>query len=309
MFGVGLRPTHYPYLEEKPKIEVDWFEGISDNFMNTEGRPMTMLELVRADYPVALHGVGLSIAEDGMINPVYLQRLKTLVDRIEPILVSDHLCWTRGGKHHLHDLLPVPYTTSAIDIIVERLERVQEYLGRQIIMENVSSYIGFAESEMHEWEFISEIIQRSGCGLLLDVNNVVVNARNHRFLPQHFIDGIPIDAVKQIHLAGHEDLGEILFDTHGAPVSKGVWDLWEYTSEKLMQNIFDTEPCHLKAKQKTIPVIVEWDQNIPDFETLQNEVILAKRIWERTYEDRTISPIAKTVYTGDSFGETQHGFT
>lgn len=262
--GLGLRPKHYPQiLSEWPTV--DWFEAISENFMDSGGRPIHVLEQVRSRYPVALHGVALSIGSVDPLDLSYLKKLKTLVDRIDPFIVSDHLCWSGAHGNPLHDLLPLPFTEESLIHIVKRVDQVQEYLGRPILLENVSSYVTYKHSEMTEWEFITKIAKRSGCGILLDVNNVYVNAVNHQFSASEYIQSIPSDLIGQIHLAGHTDMGEFLFDTHSAPVIDPVWKLYEETL----------------ARHGQISTLIEWDENIPSFDRLQEERNLARKIYDR----------------------------
>lgn len=263
-FGVGLRPPHFTYLEKNPKLAVDWFEAVSENYMDTRGRPYEILKLIRKKYPVALHGVGMSIASSEGPNESYLNQLNALIRDINPFLVSDHLCWTRFENHETHDLLPFPFTEKNIQLCVQNIDRVQTTLKRTIALENVSSYLTFKSSEMQEWEFINEVIKRSGAYLLLDVNNVYVNAQNHQFDPRTFIDGISHDRVKQIHLAGHTDMGDYLFDTHSKPVSEDVWDLYAYCAKKLPPQT---------------ATLIEWDEDIPEFTRLEAEAMKAKQIW------------------------------
>jgi uncharacterized protein (UPF0276 family) len=225
-FGLGLRPQHYAeILDGNPPV--DWFEVISENYMVGGGQPLAILEQIRARYPIVMHGVSLSIASTAPLDPEYLQALKTTAARFEPRWVSDHLCWTGVHGVNLHDLLPIPYTNEALDHVVNRVHKVQEVLGRALTLENVSSYVEFAQSEMTEWEFLSELTRRTGCWLLFDVNNVFVSAFNHGYDPLTFINGIPADRVVQFHLAGHSDMGDYLVDTHDHPVRPEVWDLYK----------------------------------------------------------------------------------
>ncbi|HEX4924642.1 MAG TPA: DUF692 domain-containing protein [Bdellovibrionales bacterium] len=267
LIGVGLRPAHYPYLEPRLKdessaISSDWFEAISENYMDTEGRPLEMLLKVRSRFDVALHGVSLSIGSTDELNYDYLSKLKRLAERLEPMIVSDHLCWTGAHGRNYHDLLPLPYTTEAVSHVTTRIEAVQEYLGRKIVLENVSAYVSFNESEMTEWEFLNEISRRSGAGILLDLNNVYVNSRNHGYDPYEFIDKIDLAAVEQIHLAGFTDMGEFLFDTHSKPVYEPVWQLFARFAEK----------------KPEVPILIEWDEDIPAFEVLAGEAEKARAI-------------------------------
>ncbi len=265
--GAGFRKTHSDRILNSP-TKLDWFEVISENYFGMNEAHLNPqiqnLEILRSLYPVALHGVSLSIGTTDPLNALYLSKLKTLVDRIEPAIISDHLCWTGVGGKNIHDLLPLPYTTEAIRHVVERVLRVQDHLGRRILLENVSSYISFSHSEMAEWEFLSEISRQADCGILLDVNNIYVSSRNHGFNPRHYIDGIPMSRVGQIHLAGHSDEGTHLIDTHDHPVAETVWDLYRYTFKK----------------SGLVSVMVEWDDQIPPFEVLETEALKARKFME-----------------------------
>ena len=240
------------------------FEALSENYMSTEGRPIDVLELVRRNHPVALHGVGMSIGSVDGSPKNYLATLKELIERIDPFLVSDHLCWTGLQGRPTHDLLPLPYTEEAIRTVVENIDRAQSFLGQKIAIENVSTYMRYKHSEMTEWQFITEIQKRSDCLLLLDVNNVYVNSQNHGFDGRDFIDALPLHAVRQMHLAGHTDTGEFLFDTHSARVCEEVWELLKHTRSKM---------SHSPA------LLVEWDEDIPDWPTLEAEAVKAREVW------------------------------
>ena len=230
-FGLGLRREHYPdFLSGE--AAVDFVEVISENFMVDGGRPLAVLEQVRAHYPVILHGVSLSVGSAHGVDTDYLARLRTLADRIEPLWVSDHLCWTRTSAHNSHDLLPLPYTREALDVVCDNIGRAQDALGRTILLENPSSYLTFPEDEMAEWEFIAAMAQRTGCALLLDVNNVHVSSRNHGFDADAYIAALPHDRVRQVHLAGHTP-GEIVIDTHDRAVCDDVWALYQRTMRLL----------------------------------------------------------------------------
>ncbi|ANY19761.1 hypothetical protein A6F68_01244 [Tsuneonella dongtanensis] len=229
-FGLGLRREHYADFVEGG-VAVDFVEIISENYMVDGGRPLATLDKVRAHYPVAMHGVSLSIGRAEGLDDGYLRRLRDLADRIEPLWVSDHLCWTGTNAHTTHDLLPMPYTREALDLVCRNIDRAQDALGRTMLFENPSSYLAFPEDEMREWEFIAEMARRTGCSLLLDVNNVYVSAHNHGFEAEDFLAGLPADRVRQMHLAGHTP-GEILIDTHDRPVCDGVWDLYARAVER-----------------------------------------------------------------------------
>ncbi|MGE0024133.1 MAG: DUF692 domain-containing protein, partial [Hyphomicrobium sp.] len=224
-FGLGLRPQHYQdILEGAPNV--DWFEVISENYMVPGGKPLKILDQIRARYPIVMHGVSLSIASTAPLNEDYLRDLKALAHRCEPVFISDHLCWTGVHGINLHDLLPVPYTREALDHVAARVHHVQDYLGRAIALENVSSYVQFSHSEMSEWEFIAELTRRTGCWLVFDVNNVFVSAFNHEFDAHAFIAGVPKERIVQFHLAGHEHNMSHIVDTHDALICDEVWDLY-----------------------------------------------------------------------------------
>jgi uncharacterized protein (UPF0276 family) len=256
--GFGLRPRHYGrMLDEKPPV--DWIEAISENFMAPGGRPVAVLEKVRRDMPVVLHGVSLSIGSVDPLSKPYLQSLKTLAERIDPPWVSDHLCWGSHGGRYVHDLLPLPYTEESLDHVVRRVGIVQDVLHRQILLENVSSYVAFRDSTLTEWEFLSEVARRADCGILLDVNNIYVSARNHGFDPLDYLNGVPADRIGQIHLAGHSDKGKYLLDAHDHPVPDPVWDLYRETVRRFGR----------------ISTLVEWDENIPELEELVSQSLRA----------------------------------
>ena len=231
--------------------------------MDSGGRPLHILEKVREHYPVALHGTSLSIGSIDPLNPDYLARLKKLTRRIDPFIVSDHLCWCGAGGDALHDLLPLPFTEEALQHVVRRVGQFQDYLGRRILLENVSSYVTYRHSTLPEWEFLREVAKRSGCGILLDLNNIYVNAANHQFDPYEYLRNIPGEFIGQFHLAGHTDMGTYLFDTHSAPVIDPVWDLYR---EAL-------------RRWGPISTLIEWDENIPPFERLAEEAEAARKIY------------------------------
>lgn len=223
-FGLGLRRPHYRDFIDGD-VPVDFVEVISENFMVDGGNPIAKLEKVRAKHPVALHGVSMSIGRASGLAADYLQRLKLLIDRIEPLFVSDHLCWTGIDGHNSHDLLPLPYTQEALAVVCGNIGQAQDTLGRPLLFENPSSYVDFPESALSEWEFLAEMTRRTGCYILLDVNNIYVSAQNHGFAAEDFLAGIPVDRVRKMHLAGHSP-GEILIDTHDRPVCDEVWGLY-----------------------------------------------------------------------------------
>lgn len=261
--GIGLRREHYELvLRDRPSVP--WFEVVTENFMGDGGRPRHLLESVRSDYPIGLHGVSLSIGSDEPVNRPYVRRLKELVDRIDPVFVSDHLCWTSLGGHNSHDLLPLPFTAEAVHTAATTIRQVQDVLGRRIMVENISTYLRFSHSDMREWEFVRAVLEEADCDLLLDINNVYVNARNHGFDPRAYIDHLPADRVRQFHLAGHEDHGDFVIDTHDHPVADPVWDLFRFAVRRF----------------GPVATLIERDANIPEFEVIRNEARQAQDILE-----------------------------
>lgn len=254
-FGLGLRAQHYAdILDGDPAI--DWFEVISENYMIPGGRPLQILDRIRERYPVVMHGVSLSIASTAEPDYDYLKGLKALAQRVEPKWISDHLCWTGVHGKNLHDLLPIPYTRESLDHVASRVHLVQDILGRALTLENVSTYVQFANSEMTEWEFISELSRRTGCWLLFDVNNVYVSAFNHGYDPYTFLEGIPQDRVVQFHMAGHSHMGTHIIDTHDQPVCDDVWDLYRAALKRF----------------GPVSTIIERDDNIPPLAELLVEM-------------------------------------
>jgi uncharacterized protein (UPF0276 family) len=260
-FGLGLRPLHYhTILDTKP--QVDWFEIISENYMVAGGKPLHFLDRIRAEYPLVMHGVSLSIGSTDPLDIEYLRKLKALAERVEPEWVSDHLCWTGIHGINTHDLLPLPYTEETARHVAARVAVVQEYLGRRILLENVSSYANYVDSSLTEWEFLTRICEMADCLLLLDVNNIYVSSFNHGFDPQTFIDGVPSEQVQQIHLAGHHNHGDYIVDTHDAPIIDPVWRLYEYALARL----------------GPVSTMIERDDNIPELGELVDELSIARRI-------------------------------
>ncbi len=260
-YGLGLRRDHYrDFLETD--VPVDFVEVISENFMVEGGQPRHILRQVRERHPVALHGVSMSIGSADGVKLEYLSKLKSLADEIEPLFVSDHLSWSRIDHFNSHDLLPVPYTQEALNIVCANIHQAQDVLGRTMLLENPSSYIAFGDSAMTEWEFLDAMSKRTGCSLLLDVNNIYVSATNHGFDAQAYLRGIPADRVRQIHLAGHTEGEELLIDTHDSPVRDDVWALYA-------QAIALTGP---------VATMIERDGNIPPLADLLDELAIAQRI-------------------------------
>ena len=253
--GVGLRFPHYEHiLENKPAI--DWFEIISENYMIPGGRPLAMLERIRADYPIVMHGVSMSLASTDPLDMDYLNALKDLADRVEPAWVSDHVAWTGVHGLNLHDLLPIPHTREALDHIVERIARVQDFLKRRLVVENASTYVSFTGSEMDEWEFVTQMAQKADCMLLLDVNNVFVSGFNHGFDAKRYIDSVPVDRVAQFHMAGHTNNETHRIDTHDQPVCEEVWSLYEQARRRF----------------GNVSAMIERDDNFPPFDELLGEL-------------------------------------
>lgn len=260
-FGLGLRTDHYQaIIDNQPAV--DWFEIITENYLVPGGKPLYFLEKIRANYPLVMHGVSMSIGSTDPLNWDYLRQVKTLANNIEAHWISDHLCWTGFNGKNSHDLLPLPYSEEAIQHVATRISQVQEFLGRQILMENVSSYVTFNDSMLPEWEFVNEVIKRADCLLLLDVNNVYVSAFNHGFDPLEFINSIPVDKVQQIHLAGHTNCGTHIIDTHDEPVIDAVWRLYQAAIKRFGK----------------VSTMIERDDNIPPFEELYTELQKAKQL-------------------------------
>lgn len=261
-FGLGLRSVHYNEIDRDRPQSVDWFEVISENYMVDGGRPLDWLDRIRARYPVVMHGVSLSIGATDPLDDQYLDRLAALADRIEPAWISDHLCWTGYAGVNMHDLLPLPYTEEALTHVVERIARVQDRLKRRILLENVSSYIGFADSAVPEWEFLAEIARRADCLILLDINNIHVSGFNNGFDPHTYIDAIPVDRVQQFHLAGHDDCGTHIIDTHDHDVADPVWRLYERAVRRFGR----------------VSTMIERDDHIPPLADLLVELDRARNI-------------------------------
>ncbi|MBO6948590.1 MAG: DUF692 domain-containing protein [Rhodospirillales bacterium] len=267
-FGLGLRPQHFPeILGDDPNAAdgVDWFEIISENFIGVGGPPLHNMMAVRERFPMVMHGVSLSIGSTDPLDGNYLKGLKELADLVEPELISDHLCWTGVHGLNMHDLLPLPLTEESAEHVATRVMRVQDVLGRRFMLENTSTYVTFEEDEMTEWEFLSEICRRADCDILLDVNNIYVSGFNHGFSMEAYLDGVPTDRVKQIHLAGHEHNGDYIVDTHDEPVPDYVLDLYAKAVKRFGH----------------VPTMIERDANIPPFAELVRELKGVRLIAER----------------------------
>ena len=261
-YGLGLRSKHYDYiLEHKPQL--DFFEIISENFMESQGRPREMLDKIRAHYAIITHGVSLSIGSTDPLNKTYLTALKKFVDEINPEIISDHLCWTGINGHNTHDLLPLPLTSESLEHTVNRTKQVQDFLGRKILIENPSTYLTFKADYIPEYEFMAQLAEKADCGILLDVNNIFVSSFNHRLNAKKYIDAIPFSRVGQIHLAGHANKKTHIVDTHDDFVNDEVWKLYQYAINKA---------------ESSIKIMVEWDGNIPDFPVLAAEIGKARAV-------------------------------
>ena len=265
--GVGLRAPHYrEVLASLPDIA--WFEVHSENYFGPGGQPLHFLERIRSHYPLSLHGVGLSIGSTDPLNREHLKKLKALIRRFEPGLVSDHLCWGSIGGRYLNDLLPLPYTEEALYHVCHRIRQAQDALGRRILIENISSYLQFTYTAMPEWEFLVEVALLTGCAVLLDLNNIYVNAMNHGFDPARYLRAIPVEAVQEIHLAGFDSNGRCLIDTHGKPVADPVWRLYQQALRRFGHK----------------PTLIEWDTDIPPIATLLAEADKANACMEACHE-------------------------
>jgi len=268
-YGLGLRTEHYDdVLSQRPAV--DWFEILSENYMVAGGKPLHYLDKIREDYPLVMHGVSMSIGSVQPLNRDYLAQLKTLIERVEPVWFSDHLCWTGVDGLNLHDLMPLPYTEEAIQHVVERVQQVQDYLGRQMLLENVSSYVSYNESQISEWEFLSEIARRADCLILLDINNIYVSAYNHNFDPVTYLDAVPPERVYQFHLAGHTQQDNLIIDTHDHPIADPVYDLY----------------ARAVARFGRVSTMIERDDNIPPLAELMDELDRVRAIGEQQLKQR-----------------------
>jgi len=263
-FGLGLRTPHYEAVLNEPHA-IDWLEVITENYLVPGGKPLDYLERIRERFPMVMHGVSLSIGSTDPVDFDYLAGVRALAARIEPHWISDHLCWTGIDGRNLHDLLPLPYTEEALALVVARVGQIQDALGRQILLENVSSYLAFHESELSEWEFLREVAARADCAILLDINNIYVSSVNHGFDALTYLKAIPTDRVRQFHLAGHSDLGGHLIDTHDHPIVEPVWNLY----------------CAAVEQFGAVPTMIERDDNIPALSELVAELQIARDLSRR----------------------------
>jgi uncharacterized protein (UPF0276 family) len=267
-FGLGLRTTHYnDFLNGHPPL--DWLEIISDNYLGDGGKPLRILDEIRANYPVVMHGVSMSIGSADGLDHAYLAQIKQLAARVEPLWISDHLCWTGIDAQNSHDLLPLPYTEEALKLVVKHIRQIQDALGRRFVVENLSSYLTYQSSEMTEWQFLRHVCEEADCALLLDVNNIYVSSVNHGFDPLEYLHHIPASHVQQIHLAGHSLNGNIIIDTHDHPVAEPVWDLYQAACRRFWH----------------IATMIERDDDIPELSVLLAEVARAREIAATTLAD------------------------
>ena len=268
-YGLGLRKEHYEtVLTERPKV--DWFEIVSENYMVDGGKPLDYLTRIREHYPMVMHGVSMSIGSTEPLNFDYLKQLKSLIKRVEPEWISDHLCWTGVNGLNLHDLMPLPYTEEAIEHVADRVSQVQDYLGRQMLLENVSSYVSYSDSTITEWEFLREVAERADCLILLDLNNIYVSAYNHNFDPYTYLTAIPGERVYQFHLAGHTHENNLIIDTHDHPIADPVFDLYAAAVEHFGR----------------VSTMIERDDNIPPLPELLDELEQVKNIAENFFKDK-----------------------
>jgi len=269
--GIGLRIPHYQHILEK-KPTVDWFEIISENYMIDGGRPLAILDSILEQYKVVQHGVSMYFGSSQPLNREHLKRLKALVRRTGTPWLSDHLCWGSVDGRYTHDLLPLPYTWEAVEVAARNIRMVQDYVEVPVVLENVSSYAEFYDSEMTEWEFLTEVVERADCGILLDVNNIYVSSINHEFDPAEYVDYVPVERVAQIHIAGHSRYERFILDTHDHPVIDPVWKLYE------------------RALGRTGPAatLLEWDDRIPPFEEVHNEALKATQYLDAVTAARAV---------------------
>ena len=266
-YGLGLRKEHYEtVLAERPKV--DWFEIISENYMVEGGKPLDYLGRIREHYPMVMHGVSMSIGSTEPLDFGYLKRLKALIQRVEPAWFSDHLCWTGVHGVNLHDLMPLPYTEEAVQHVADRIKQVQDYMGRQMLLENVSSYVSYSDSQMSEWEFLRAVSERADCLILLDINNIYVSAFNHNFDPYTYLTAMPTERVYQFHLAGHTQENNLIIDTHDHPIADPVFELYAAAVQHFGR----------------VSTMIERDDHIPPLPELLNELEQVRRIAEEHFQ-------------------------
>ena len=281
-FGIGLRSVHFEHILKNNPV-IDWFEVLSENYLDTGGRPLHVLDQVAERYPVVLHGVSLSVGSTDPIDFEYLKKLKALAKRVNARWVSDHLCWTGVTGLNTHDLLPMPYTDQALRHTIERVRNIQDFLERPIALENASTYLEFSASKWPESEFIASLAEEANCGILLDVNNVYVSSFNHGFDPKKYIDNIPQDRVVQMHLAGHTNKGTHILDTHSDYVIDTVWELYRYAHRRL----------------GGVATLLEWDANIPGFDVVHGEALKARQFREQEDKQMPAPELEEVPAYGD----------
>jgi uncharacterized protein (UPF0276 family) len=267
--GMGLHPSHFSYLEQRPLTDVAWFEASSEEFMNPLSRSMEVLEKVRHDYPIALHGSHLNIGSPRGVDSEYLSELRNLIERVEPFIVSDHLCWTGGDRNNLHGLFPLPLNQESLQIVCNNIDSVQSQLKTSIALENIASYVNFTDNDSSEIEFISEISRRTGCGLVLDLGALFVNSKNHGFNPHKYLQIFPLNQLVQVHLSGPTETESHWLDKKASEITRPVWDLFKYLAPHI----------------RHLPIATERHRNIPDFSELEMEVIKASFILENNNEN------------------------
>lgn len=258
--GVGLRPHHYSYLEQRPQTEAAWLEATTEDYLNSRGKPFEMLQILRQDYPIAFHGISMNIGNPAGLRVDYLQKLRDLSEQIDPFLVSDHLCWTGSADTNIHELLPLPFTEDSISTIVNNIDFVQNFLRRPLALKNISTYISYRHNEMEEWDFVTEVSRRSGCSLLLDINSIYVNSHNHGFEPHYFLNHVPLDRVAQVHISSSA--------THPYEIPQPIWELFKMMAPQI----------------RHLPILIERDEDSPHFQELESEVIKAFNILENSHE-------------------------
>lgn len=266
--GTGLRSAHYSYLEQRPGTEASWFEATSEDYLDTYGRPFEILKLIRHDYPVAFHGLGMNLGCIDGVRMDYIKKLHDLMEQVEPFIVSDHIGWTGYLQNNMHDILPLPHNRESLQILSDNIDFVQNHLKTSLVLENVSTYLNYRNNEMTEWDFITELARRTGCGLLLDLSSVYVNSQNYGFNPKTYLDHFPIEHVKQIHLGGPVDHGTFFANIRSNDIPEPVWNLLK----------------HIAPKVRHLPMAIERDENIPAFNDLEMEIIKASFILENSYE-------------------------
>ena len=268
-YGLGLRPEYY-HDALSGEAAVDWYEIISENFMVKGGKPLFYLDRIRERYPLVMHGVSLSIGGTKSLDAEYLEALRALVERVQPAWISDHLCWTGYGGRNLHDLMPLPYTEEAVRHVASRVRQVQEYLGRRILLENVSSYVSYRYSEMSEWDFLTAVVEEADCLVLLDLNNIYVSAVNHGFDPADYLNGVPSARVQQFHLAGHSQCRHLIIDTHDHPIVPSVWQLFRQAQHRF----------------GSVSTLIERDDRLPAFSELVAELTIARNLGRDIFDEK-----------------------